>query len=62
MPWRKFRCPPWPPSVVLPAYEQSTEEMVMRPAYVSTQQAIATYAKDTTPRATIDPTGAERRR
>ncbi|GAA0333492.1 hypothetical protein GCM10010151_24050 [Actinoallomurus spadix] len=57
-----MRCPPRPPSVLLAPYERSTEEMVMRPAYVSPQQAVATYAEDTTLRAFTDATGAERRR
>lgn len=34
----------------------------MRAAYVSPQQATATHAEDMTLRATIDPTGAEKRR
>jgi hypothetical protein len=50
------------PSVVLRANDRSTEEMVMRTGLMSPQQAIATYAEDMTLRATIETTGAERRR
>lgn len=34
----------------------------MRPAFMSPQQAIATYAEDMTLRATLPTTGPERRR